>query len=138
LDEEFREKFPRETWVNEGVLKFENVRSFRTEQDEVVIQNNGRPAVKWLKVRAQDVLVILDIKPGEVRRIAVGGQRDSPTISISAIGAREDGSRLKATGQDFLPGARAGLTSSNRFLVAITDKAVSIEVFLPDGHKAAP
>jgi hypothetical protein len=101
-DDSFDERFGWPWWPARDVVKFGSVRGEPHSEDRLIVENLGEVDVAYLAVKAEDLVVLLDVKAGLQRAVPLGGPRVVNLYNVTVFGGTADGQPLSFMGADFL------------------------------------
>lgn len=102
LDAAFSQRFEPPDWVSETVLRFRSSRvSVGSGVGELVVENKTDERLKLLRVRAEDMFVIVDLLPGARVVVPASPPVLSEVVSVDAEGRDSLGREIEYQAANF-------------------------------------
>ena len=97
----FLTQFPEYGWAEDTVLEFRRKRLEQNDDiDKIFVTNTSGKHVRYLRITAGDMFLVLDIKPNQGFSLEVSHQ--SGPSWIQAAGMLDDGTPINSVGSNFL------------------------------------
>lgn len=102
LDPSFDLLYPQRTWINDGVLFFYREEFFsKGTPDTLTIRNNTDREINYLRVRADCMFLLFDVRPMSTIELSVPPPRGNLRW-VGVEGQYSDGQRIQEHGADFI------------------------------------
>jgi hypothetical protein len=131
FDSGFTAMYPEREWLSNSVLRFgKDVKSEERRFDLLSISNKTDKNVKYLRIKADDLLLLFEVPANSKIKISVPHQSWSSWIWSN--GEFEDGSPLKSNGANF--SHQDKINSILKYCVSIEDTSIKVESPIMDGY----
>jgi hypothetical protein len=99
FDPSFEDEYPQQAWVNEQVLRLGNDLSAARSADNILVHNKSSYAIRYLRIKANDMFLIMDLQPGA--RLELTADHQSGQSWILCEGQFLQGPAIQPYGVDF-------------------------------------
>jgi hypothetical protein len=126
FDTAFGDEYVGTEWPQENVLRFKWLVAAREPgAHQITIENQTPMAVRFLRLRAGDLFLVLDLPPGATAALGATPQRPMGDLSwISADGEFADNTRIHFRGFNFILSGPRG--TRHHYLVKIAQQGVTV------------
>jgi hypothetical protein len=125
FDDSFKGEYSNSEWSRESVLRFKStIAGPRTGTCEINVANRSALAVSFLRVKAEDLFIFLDVLPGTELTVQATCWLRTDLTWVEAEGRFSDGSSIRWKGVNFVPSGNRN--DGLRYRITLVSGAVEI------------